>query len=48
VGRLLSEREPFYRRADIVVDADSPGPLRTAELIAVALGGLAPRTTVLI
>jgi shikimate kinase len=44
VRRLLSEREPFYRRADIVVEPDSAGPRRTAELIAGALAGLAPRT----
>jgi shikimate kinase len=39
IRRLLAEREPFYRRADVVVDAAAGDPRRTASLIAEALAG---------
>jgi shikimate kinase len=41
--RLMTEREPFYRRADIVADPDPSGPGGTASRIAESLRGLAAR-----
>jgi shikimate kinase len=41
--RLLSEREPFYLRADLVIDPDPSDPTAAASGIAEALRGLAPR-----
>lgn len=41
--RLLAEREPFYRRADIVADPDPSGPAGTASRIAAILRGRAAR-----
>jgi shikimate kinase len=40
--RLLSEREPFYKRADIVIDPGPSDPRGTASRIAEALRGLKP------
>lgn len=46
VRRLLSEREPFYRKADVVVEPDATDPRRTASRIAEALSGLATHAPV--
>jgi len=43
--RLFAEREPFYRRADVVIDAGDRGPERLAEVIARAVGGDPSRFT---
>jgi shikimate kinase len=41
--RLFSEREPFYKRADLVVTPDPSDPERTAAAIARSIGPPPPR-----
>jgi shikimate kinase len=43
MNRLLAEREPFYRRADLIVEPDREDPERSAAAIAALLGRLTPR-----
>ena len=42
MSRLLAEREPFYLRADLIVEPDPEDPERSAAVIAGLLGRLSP------
>ncbi len=43
MNRLLADREPFYRRADLIVEPDREDPERSAAAIAGLLGRLNAR-----